>query len=447
MPGSAGNQSRKQARRLEPVIADIASLSHDGRGVVSGEGKTVFVHGALPGETVSYVRVKKRRNYDEGRVLEVLSPSPKRVTPRCEYFGVCGGCSLQHLDVAEQIRAKQDTLLDNLTRIGGVTPETLLPAIRGPAWAYRRRARLGVKNVVRKERVLVGFRERLKPYVTDMSRCEILAEPVGSLIDSLAALIDGLSIRNRLPQIEVAVADNAVALVLRVLDPPTPDDLNILRDYAARHEVIFYLQPGGLETVAPLDPPVTELYYELGDFDVRIEFAPTDFLQVNGPVNEAMVAQVVDLLEPGVADTVLDLFSGLGNFALPLARAAGHVVAVEGDTGLVARARRNASINDVHNVEFHVANLFEPVWHSAWADRSYDKLLIDPPRAGAMEVVAHARRFGVNRIVYVSCHPGSLARDAGHLVKEHGYRLCSAGVMDMFPHTSHVESIAMFESS
>ena len=375
---------------------------------------------------------------------EVLTASPHRVVPKCEFFGLCGGCALQHLNGAEQVAAKQTTLLDNLARIGKVEPERVLGAITGPTWRYRRRARLGVKDVTKKGRVLVGFRERFKPYIANMTHCEVLADPVGTMIEALSDLIGSFSIKNRLPQIEVTVADNVTALVFRVLEPPNENDLKLLSEFERENGLVVYLQPGGLDTIAPLSPPAPALHYDLQRFGVRITFEPTDFIQVNRSVNEAMVAQAIDLLQLSGTDTVLDLFSGLGNFTLPIAKIVSRVTAVEGDHGLVARARKNATSNSIDNAEFHVANLFEADWHPDWAKQRYDKLLIDPPRAGAAEIVEHVSVFGAKRIVYVSCHPGSLARDAKTLVHEFGYTLEAAGVMDMFPHTSHVESIAAF---
>jgi len=429
-----------------PETVAITSLSHDGRGVTRIGGKTVFVDGALPGETVTVRRFRRHRRFDEAAVIEVLEPSSDRVGPRCAHYGICGGCSLQHLDGERQLEAKREQVAEQLRRIGGVEPASWLEPLRGPLWSYRRRARLGVKFVSRKGRVLVGFRERASPFVADVRRCEVLAEPVGAMVGDLATLVDGLSIRSRLPQIEVAVAARATALVLRVLDPPSEADLAMLREFAARHRVEFYLQPGGLDTVTPLDPEPTPLGYPLPAFDVEIGFRPTDFIQVNGPLNELAVEHAVRLLAPGPGDAVLDLFCGLGNFTLPLARRSRHVTGVEGDAVLVERARANARANAVDNAEFHATDLATDPRGAPWAAGRFDRVLLDPPRAGAAGVLPLVAASGAAKIVYVSCHSGSLARDAGALVRDHGFRLAAAGVMDMFPHTAHVESIAVFEA-
>jgi 23S rRNA (uracil1939-C5)-methyltransferase len=428
----------------ERVLA-IESLAHDGRGVARVDGKAVFVAGALPGERVTARSVKRHRRFDEAVAVEVLDPAPGRVVPRCPHFGTCGGCALQHLDEAHQLAVKRAHVEEQLTRIGRVTPAQWLPPLAGPAWAYRRRARLGVKWVAKKGRVLVGFRERATPYIAEIGACAVLAAPAGDLIEELAALVGRLSIRERLPQIEVAVGERATALVLRVLDPPSAEDLAQMRAFAARHGVEFYLQPGGYDSVAPLDPPATPLSYALPDFDVELRFEPTDFVQVNAGLNRLAVALAVRLLEPRPDDAVLDLFCGLGNFTLPLAQRAARVVGVEGEAGLVARARANAARNGIANAAFHVADLAQDLTGAPWAQGSFQRVLLDPPRAGAAATLPLIARLRPGRVVYVSCHPASLARDAGELVHVHGFRLAAAGVMDMFPQTAHVESIAVFE--
>lgn len=438
-------------RRLKPVpepeTAVIVSLDHDGRGVARIDGKAVFVTGALPGETVLLQRRRRRRRHDEAELLEILQPAPGRVTPRCRHFGSCGGCSLQHLSHDSQLAAKGRIVADELARIGGVAPERWLPPLSGPVWAYRRRARLGCKFVDRKGRVLVGFRERGSPYIAELERCEILSAPVGGMIDRLATLVGTLEIRRRVAQVEVAVADDATALVLRVLDDPPEIDRGRLRGFAAAEAVEIYLQRGGLETVTPLSPPATPLRYALPGLPAGIEFAPTDFIQVNGELNRAMIARAIELLAPRADDRLLDLFCGLGNFSLPLAGLVASVTGVEGDAALVARAARNAERNGVANARFHAANLMLPRADAPWAQQAWDLVLLDPPRAGAREILPLATASRPRRIVYVSCHPGTLARDAGILVGEHGYRLKAAGIMDMFPHTSHVEAITLFEPS
>ncbi len=426
-------------------VADIASLDHDGRGVARIDGKTVFVAGALPGERVRIRRTRRQRRHDEAEVIEVITASADRVTPRCPHFGTCGGCSLQHLSHEGQLAAKARIVADELERIGGVTPARWLAPLAGPAWAYRRRARLGAKFVDRKGRALVGFRERGSPLLADLGQCEILAAPVGAMVGRLAELIGALDIRRRVAQIEVAVADNATALVLRVLDPPSVADRERLAAFAARESVELYLQSGGLDTVVPLLPPATTLSYAIPGLDVGIAFAPTDFVQVNGELNRTMIARALELLEPRPGDRALDLFCGLGNFSLPLAQRVTEVTGVEGDAPLVLRAAENARRNGISNARFHAANLTADVSQSAWARQRYDLVLLDPPRAGAREVLDVVAAGRPRRIVYVSCHAGTLARDAGILTGVHGYRLAAAGIMDMFPHTSHVESIAQFE--
>jgi 23S rRNA (uracil1939-C5)-methyltransferase len=424
-------------------------LTHDGQGIVRA-GKTVFVAGALPGETVSFERTRKHRQHDDGKLLEVVRPAAERVTPRCAHFGVCGGCALQHLAPEAQVTMKEQELRDNLERVGHVEYRAWLPALRGPAWGYRRRARLGAKFVPKKGKVVVGFRERLAPYVADVTRCEVLAEPIGALVHALGQLLGTLDIHQHVPQIEVAVADNTTALVLRVLKPPGTEDCAKLRDFAAHHALRLYLQSGGLDSIAELtvgDAAAAPLNYALPAFDLTLDFAPTDFVQVNGAVNQALVGRAVELLRPSAQSRVLDLYCGLGNFTLALARTAGHVVGVEGEAGLVERARHNARCNGLANVEFHASDLSKPTEPpEGWLRGRYTHVLLDPPRVGAApEMLAAIGRLAPERVLYVSCHPGSLARDLGILVHEHGFTLEAAGVVDMFPHTAHLESMALLE--
>ncbi len=436
-------------RHREPEIATIGSVSHDGRGIAAVDGKKVFVVGALEGEEVRFQRRKSRRKFDEAELLEVLKASPDRLEARCEAFSRCGGCSLQHVSAEQQRHIKSQTLRDNFERIAHVEPLEWLEPLTGPIWNYRRRGRLGVKDVPAKGRVLVGFREKHAPYITDMHRCEVLAKPVDSLIDPLSEMIGKLSISARLPQIEVAVADNAVALVFRVLDAPTEKDEAVLREFAKSNKVRVYLQPGGLDTVSLLYPeePVEPLHYSLPEFDVRIDFDPVGFVQINSDINQAMVSRAVEMLNPGPDDRVLDLYCGIGNFSLPLARRAGTVLGVEGDAMLVSAATANARNNEINNVSFRKADLSAIDGTEAWLRDGWDCVLLDPARSGAAEIVAHMSAIGVERIVYVACHPGTLARDAGTLVNEQGYRCEAAGIIDMFPHTAHVESIAVFSKS
>ncbi len=436
----------RRQRRREPETARIESASHDGRGIAAIDGKKVFVAGALPGEEVRFQRRKSRRNFDEAELLEVLEPSPERIEARCEAYGRCGGCSLQHVSEAQQRQIKEQTLRDNLERIGRVTPSTWFEPMTGPGWNYRRRARLAAKDVYAKGRVLVGFRERHAPFITDMHRCEVLAQPVDGLIDALSELIAALSISARLPQIEIAVADNATAMVFRVLDAPTADDEAFLRAFGEDHDIRIYLQPGGLDTITLLAPDsiAEPLYYDLPEFDIRIAFDAVGFVQVNSEINRRMVHQAVELLDPGAEDRVLDLYCGIGNFSLPLARHAGEVLGVEGDAMLVKAAAANAELNGINNAKFRLADLSAIDGSEAWLREGWDLLLLDPARSGAQEIVEHIDTIGPRRIVYVSCHPGTLARDADTLVNEKGYTCESAGIIDMFPHTAHVESIAVF---
>jgi 23S rRNA (uracil1939-C5)-methyltransferase len=434
------------SRRVDaaPFAVEILDLAHDGRGVARVEGKTAFVADALPGERVTASRVSRRRSHDEAELVEVLQPSPDRVVPRCPHFGTCGGCTLQHLAPAAQLAAKQEVLQENLRRIGRVTPEAWWEPIPGPSWGYRRKARLGVRKVDKKGRVLVGFRERRAPLLADMDSCAVLAGGVGDMLPALGELIGGLSIARRVPQVEVAVGDDRRVFVFRVLDPPSVDDLLRLEEFGRAQGVDVWLQPGGIETARPLLEGTPPPRYGLAEFGLEFEFLPTDFIQVNAAVNQQAVARAVALLAPAPQERVLDLFCGLGNFSLALARSGAEVCGVEGDEALVQRARDNAARNGV-GAEFHVANLFEDCRALSWARKACDGLLLDPPRAGAEAVLGLVPALRPRRIVYVSCHPGTLARDAGILVQEHGYRLGGAGVMDMFPHTAHVESIALFE--
>lgn len=438
-------RSKLKSLPAAPVHACIESLAHDGRGVAHVEGRAVFIDGALPGEEVSFFYTDIRRDFAEGRTGQVLAPSPLRVEPRCLHFGVCGGCSLQHLAEDAQIAEKQRLLLEQFRRIGKVEPESVWSPLTGPRWGYRHKARLGAKYVAKKGRVLVGFREKASAFIAEIHACPVLHPKVGERLPELADLIGGLSVREKLPQIEVAVGDERSALVFRVLADPTPADLEALREFGARLDFDIYLQRQGPDSVLALQPESPPpLSYALPNHGMKFRFRPTDFTQVNVAINRDMVDRVMEALNPDSADQVLDLFCGLGNFTLPLARRCAFVTGVEGNREAVAGARRNARDNGVANVVFHLADLSQPLDGVPWAHRRYDKVLLDPSRAGAQEVLALASKWDTARIVYVSCNPATLARDAGILVGQ-GYRLVRAGVMDMFPHTAHVESIALFE--
>ena len=437
---------RNRRRQPEgPFDAQIDDLAHDGRGVAHEDGKAIFIEDALPQEQVTYMRTGRRASHDEGRLQSVITPSPDRVEPECPHFGVCGGCRLQHFSADGQISFKQKQLLENLRRIGKVEPAEVLPALTGPAYGYRRRARLGAKHVPKKGGVLVGFRERSAPYIAQIESCAVLHPKVGEKITALADMIGGLSIHSQLPQIEVAVGDNATALVLRVLKEPTGADLQAIEAFGQAHDFYFYLQRGGPDTIMPLRPDTPELWYALEDHDVRLHFLPLDFVQINGDINKAMVSQALHLLDLQPEDQVLELFAGLGNFSLPLARQAKRVISIEGEATLIDRLKDNAHRNGIENIDAHVGDLFQDdAGEGGWIKASFNKLLIDPPRSGAKEILPRVAAKNPERIVYVSCHPGTLARDAGMLVHEQGYHLQSVGVMDMFPHTHHVESMAVF---
>jgi 23S rRNA (uracil1939-C5)-methyltransferase len=437
---------KKQPRPLpEPFSTPIDDLAHDGRGVAHRDGKTVFITGALPGEQVNCRYTARHSKYDEGRAEAVLAASPERVEPQCAHFGLCGGCSLQHLEAGRQLANKQDWLLDNLSRIGKVQPQQVLEPLVGPHWGYRRKARLGVKYVAKKGRVLVGFRERNAPYLADLQRCEVLHPRVGGLLEPLGQLVGNLSIARRVPQIEVAAGDEAIALSFRVLDPPTDEDKAQLVSFGQLHELQIYLQSGGNHTTALLWPEQGELIYRLPNQGLELAFLPYHFVQINADINRPLVDRTIALLALQATDRVLDLFCGLGNFTLALARHAAEVVGVEGDKDLVAWAERNAVRNRIDNAGFFAADLSQDLSDVPWLKTGYDKILLDPPRLGAAALIPPLAALGAQRIVYVSCHPATLARDAGDLVHRFGYRLTSAGVMDMFPHTTHVESIALFE--
>jgi 23S rRNA (uracil1939-C5)-methyltransferase len=373
----------------------------------------------------------------------LLAAGADQVTPYCAHFDICGGCALQHLGSAAQLRLKEQRLRDTLGRLGQVAPERWLPAIASPPWGYRRRARLGVRYVHRKQRALVGFRERRSHLIANLTRCEVLAPPLDALILPLSALVTQLSIREQLPQIEVAIGDDAVALVLRVLAAPSPQDLASLRDFELLHAVRFYLQPGGIDSVQALTEPAQGLFYALPEAALSIEFLPTDFIQVNAAVNRSLVTAAARLLELSCDSSVLDLYCGLGNFSLALARRAHSVVGVEGDAGLVARARGNARLNGIGNADFFHADLTADLSAALWLARRYSHVLLDPPRAGALALLPHIARLAPERLLYVACDPDTLARDVGLLVQQHGFKLLAAGVVDMFPHTAHVESLAL----
>ena len=441
------------ARSAAPVstltIGRVDGLNQEGWGVVRA-GKAVFVAGALPGELVEYRIRRSQRHHDEAELIRVIEPVAQRVTPGCAHFGVCGGCSLQHLAPEAQRVMKDDMLRETLRRIGKLEPQSWLPPLAGEPWGYRRRARLGARFVHAKGRSLVGFRERLSSFVADISRCPVLVPAIGDLVGALSELVTQLSIPTRIPQIEVAVGDNATVLVMRTLAALNAADRELLVAFEARHGVRWLLQVGGPTRLEPLQGEAPSLWYELPEFDLKLRFEPADFIQVNGAMNRVLIGQVLQLLELDSNSRVLDLFCGLGNFTLPIARRAQQVLGIEGDAGLIARAGVNARDNGIDNAHFRAGNLAGPDAAQrcgllASSGGPWSHVLLDPPRTGACDILPAVARLAPRRLVYVSCHPGSLARDLSILVMEHGFTLQSAGIVDMFPHTSHVESVAVLD--
>ncbi|MBD9356377.1 23S rRNA (uracil(1939)-C(5))-methyltransferase RlmD [Methylomonas albis] len=437
--------AHKKKLPLDPVTVTIESLSHDGRGVSHVNGKVVFIDEALPGETLEFVYTDSRKDYAEGRVVNLLSRSEHRVEPACPHFGTCGGCSFQHVDDAEQINFKEDLLRDQFRRIGKVEIPQIWEALTGPHWGYRSKARMGVKWVAKKNRVLVGFRERRNPFLAEIDSCKVMNPIVGEKLIALGEMIAGLTVKDKIPQIEVAIGDSDCVLAFRVLEQPTDADKQRLREFSHQHQLSICLQSKGPDTIVPLEgEPEVIPSYALAEQGVKFNFRPAMFTQVNYQINQKMVTRALEALELSKDDRVLDLFCGLGNFTLPLATLAGQVVGVEGDLPLVKHARENAKLNNLDNVEFHVADLSKDLKDQPWSKQKFTKVLLDPSRAGASEVLHNLKHWRPDRIVYVSCNPSTLARDAGILVNELGYKLVKAGVMDMFPQTAHVESIALF---
>jgi 23S rRNA (uracil1939-C5)-methyltransferase len=425
----------------------IESLDQEGRGVAHHDGKVIFVDGGLPGEVVVAAVYRKKPSFELATLMRVVRESAARQTARCAYFGRCGGCSLQHADVRTQVAGKQRVLEDNLRHLGKVTPDVMFPAIHGPTWGYRRRARLTARHVAKKGGMLVGFHEKRSSYVADMTSCEVLPPELSALLPELRLLLGSLSIYRRVPQIEIALGDAASVLVFRLLDPLTAHDEALLREFADKHGVHAYVQRAGPETAVPFHPPqAADLYYTLPEFDVEIAFEPTDFTQVNHAVNRVLVRRAIGLLDPQPGERVADMFCGLGNFSLPIARSGASVLGIEGARSLVARAEANAARNDLTSLtQFETADLFKITPQTLQDLGTFDRMLIDPPRDGAVELVKSIGDAGPKRIVYVSCNPATLARDAGVLVHESGYTLSGAGIVNMFPHTAHVESIALFD--
>ena len=432
---------------IQLQVATIESLDQEGRGVAHRDGKVVFIEGAITGERVAYQTLHKKSSYELARLEQVIQPSFMRTQPRCRHFGMCGGCSMQHLEANAQVAVKQRILEDNLQRIGKVKTERMLPPIHGETWGYRQRARLSVRHVLKKGKTLVGFHEKNSRYVADLQHCEILPPKIGHMLIELGRLCDKLTIREQLPQIELASGDQVDVLVLRILKPLAAEDEALLKQFADSHKIQFWLQTKGPETAKPFYPlDAPGLSYSLPEFDIIMPYGPTDFTQVNSTLNRLMISRAMRLLAPQQGERIADFFCGLGNFTLPIARSGASVVGVEGNESLVKRAAQNAEINGLAGTtSFHAKNLFEMTAESLASLGHFDKWLIDPPRDGGMELIKSIGEAGPSRIVYVSCNPATLARDAEVLVHVKGYAIKAAGVMNMFPHTSHVESIAVFE--
>lgn len=442
---------KKQRRRKKMLpegefTTTIEKMDHNGLGIARIDNKTTFIFNALPNETVKFKYVYSRKAFDNGITTEVITASPERQPPKCPHFGICGGCSLQHLKPAAQISYKQQTLLEQLKHFGATEPEAILPSLTGPEYGYRNKARLGVRFVIKKDTVLVGFRERQSNYLAQLDGCAVLNPRVGHLITPLRELIATLSAYRDIAQIEVAIGDTTTALIFRNLIELSEADQQKLIAFAEQHKLWIYLQPGNTDSVTKLHPADEQIFlsYSLPAFKLTYQFHPLDFTQVNSAINQQMIPLALQLLNLQPDDKVLDLFCGLGNFTLPLAQQAQHVIGVEGSEKMVERASMNAQTNHINNVEFYAADLMADCTNQAWAQQSYDKILLDPPRSGALEILPIIAKMQAKTIVYVSCNPATLARDAGELVKKYGYTLTSAGVMDMFPHTAHVESIALF---
>jgi len=431
--------------------AVIEGLSHEGRGITTVAGKTVFVEGALPEETVTFTYQRRRGRFDEGQVSAILEPAIDRVVPRCPHVAICAGCSLQHLDPKAQLVFKQQVVLEKLYHLGKVEPKTILAPLSGEPYGYRRRARIGAKYVIKKQKMVFGFHEKNHRYIADLAGCDVLDPRVGKKWSMICDLLATLKCADQVPQIEVAIGDEIPALVFRHLRPLDPIDQEILRKFGEDNVFAIYAQAGGPDTLKEIWWPKEEgntahvLNYYLPESGITIAFQPLDFIQVNAKVNQQMVKQVIDLLALEPTDKVLDLFCGLGNFTLPVAKQAKMVVGVEGSQASVSRAWQNASLNGLSNVEFYAQDLQEDCLSAPWVKTPYDKVILDPPRAGAKALLPLLAKSKATRIVYISCDPSTLARDVGLLVHQYGFQLSTLGICDMFPHTAHIESIALLE--
>jgi len=430
-----------------PFVVEIHSLDAKGMGVTTHEEKKLCVYDALVGERVSARYLFGRSQRGKAETLEVLEHSADRVEPRCPHFGYCGGCSLQHMSQNAQLVRKQAGLLAHLQQSGNVQADEIYPVLQGPHWNYRRKARLSVRDVPAKERVLVGFRERNGRFVADMSECHVLRKEIAAMLPDLSEMLGELDVRSAIPQIEVACGDERCALIIRHLADLSADDKQRMQAFAREHNIALYLQSKGPDTVRLLDGLESALEYRIPALGLKFAFEPLDFLQVNSELNQDMVLRAMKLLDPQADDKILDLFCGLGNFTLALATKAGQVTGVEGSEEMVRRGSANARLNKLDNIDFHAVDLYQASVVQPWPAGDYTKIMLDPPRSGALELLPWIAASKVNRVLYISCNPETLARDAGVLVNEHGFVLKGAGIMNMFPHTPHSEAIALFERS
>lgn len=465
---------------VQSLQTKIESLSHDGRGVAHIDGKATFIENALPGEEITFIYTRRHNKFDEAKTVEILSASADRVKPECPHFGVCGGCGLQHIDHIKQIEFKINNLKEHFKHFGDIENLNILPPILGPVWYYRSRARLSIKYVQKKQKVLVGFHEKNGRYIAEIDQCPILHETISNKILDIGNLVSSLTIYQQIPQVEVACGDNITALLFRHLAPLSEQDLELLAKFGCEHNFQIYLQSGSIDTIKPLLLPISTLdcfakstcndeaiqteqvndkatqtgrevitreyiplNYKFSNHNIEMLFALTDFTQINKAVNQKMVDLVVDLLDIKPEDRILDLFCGIGNFTLPIAKKCQQIVGVEGNNHAIIRAKQNAKHNNITNTEFYCADLTKDLASESWAGQKYDKILLDPPRTGAQEICSQIKKFGAKKIVYVSCNHATLARDTKDLIQS-GYKLQNVRVVNMFPHTAHIETIAVF---
>jgi len=441
------NKKEKKLKQLLPQLTQIKGLSHDGRGIGMINQKTAFIAGALPGETVECQITHQRNQYIEAQVLNVLEASTTRTTPACPHFGVCGGCSLQYMTTDAQLALKLQTVLEQLKHFGNVIPLNIMPPLQAQPFGYRRKARLGVRYVFKKNKLLIGFREKSSRYLADLNQCLVLHPMIGERFEQLRELISSLDSSQHIPQIEVAIGDETVALVFRHLQDLSDRDQQAIIEFAKIYNFQIYLQPNPPAPVTKLWPndAIDRLSYSLPNENLEFLFHPLDFTQINLEINRLMIGQALNWLALNKNDHVLDLFCGIGNFTLPMARHAEQVIGIEGSELMVERAKENARHNGIENVEYYAANLAQPTLSAAWLAKKHHKILLDPPRAGAKEVLPLIASVNAQRILYVSCNPATFARDAGELVHTYHYQLKKIGIMNMFPHTSHIETMAVFD--